>query len=116
MDSTRVCLGDWITLFFFFLIIDLFYIYFWLHWVSIAVHRLPLVSARGGFSLVAVCRLLLATPSLVAEHRPQGAGLLGVAAWLSCPMTSGIFPDQGSNVCPLYRQVNSLDRQGSPIP
>ena len=82
------------SLFFFFLIIDLFYIYFWLHWVSIAVHRLPLVSARGAFSLV-------------AEHRPQGAGLLGVAAWLSCPMTSGIFPDQGSNVCPLHRQVDS---------
>ena len=116
MDSTRVCLGDWITLFLLKKIIDLFYIYFWLHWVSIAVHRLPLVSARGGFSLVAVCRLLLAMPSLVAEHRPQGAGLLGVAAWLSCPVTSGIFPDQGLNVCPLHQQVNSLDHQGSPIP
>ena len=66
MDSTRVCLGDWITLFFFFLIIDLFYIYFWLHWVSIAVHRLPLVSARGGFSLGVVPRLL--TAAALVKH------------------------------------------------
>ena len=47
----------------------LFYTYFWLHWVFIAVHRLSLVTAREGYSLVAVCRLLIVVASFVAEHR-----------------------------------------------
>ena len=99
----RVCLGDWITLFKKIII----YIYFWLHWVFIAMHRLSLVMAREGYSLVSVCRYLIAMTSLVAEHRLQGVWFLGVAAWRSCPMTSGIFPDQGSNLWPLHRQVGS---------
>ena len=73
----------------------------------IAVHRLSLVTAREGYSLVAVCMLLVAMISLVSEHRLQGVWFLAVAAWLSCPMTSGIFPDQGSNLCPLHLQVDS---------
>ena len=35
------------------------FIYFWLHWVFVAAHRL---------SLVAVCGLLIVVASLVAEH------------------------------------------------
>ena len=85
----------------------LFYTYFWLHWVFITAHRLSLVTAREGYSLVAVCRLLVAMTSLVSEHSFQGVWFLAVAAWLSCPMTSGIFPDQGSNLCPLHLQVDS---------
>ena len=27
--------------------------------------------------------------------------------WLSCPSACGILPDQGSNPCPLQRQVDS---------
>ena len=38
---------------------------FWLFWVF----SLDLVSVSGGYSLVAVCRLLIAAVSLVAEHR-----------------------------------------------
>ena len=37
------------------------------HWVFIAVHRLSLVAASRGYSLVAVCGLLTAVASLV-EH------------------------------------------------
>ena len=39
-----------------------------------------------------------------------------VAPGLSCPTASGVFPDQGSNPCPLHWQVDSkpLDHQGSP--
>ena len=35
---------------------------------------------------------------------------------LSCSATCGIFPDQGSNLCPLHWQVDSasLDQQGGP--
>ena len=43
-------------------------IYFWLHWVFVAVLRLSLVAASGGYSLAVVLRLLTAVASLVAEH------------------------------------------------
>ena len=39
---------------------------------------------------------LLSTDSVVMEHE------------LSCPMACGIFPDQGSNLCPLFWQVEFL--------
>ena len=43
-------------------------IYFWLHWVFIAVRGLSLVVVSGGLLFVAVHRLLIAVASLVAEH------------------------------------------------
>ena len=69
-----LCLLSVLFYLFPFLFINLF-IYFWLHWVFIAVRGLSLVAASGGFySLlrcagVAVCGLLIAVASLVAEHR-----------------------------------------------
>ena len=48
----------------FYLFIYLF-IYFWLCWVFVAVHRLSLVAASGGYSVV-VRRLLIMVASLVA--------------------------------------------------
>ena len=47
---------------------NIFIIYLWLHWVFIAVCRLSLIAARGGYSLVAVHGLLITVASLVAEH------------------------------------------------
>ena len=44
------------------------FIYFWLRWVFVAVRGLSLVAVRGGYSFVAVHRLLIAVASLVAEH------------------------------------------------
>ena len=44
------------------------FIYFRLRWVFVAARRLSLVAASGGYSVV-VCGLLIAVPSLVAEHR-----------------------------------------------
>ena len=40
---------------------------------------------------------------------------LVVAHGLSCPVPSGIFPDQGSNQCTMHQQADSLpvDHQGS---
>ena len=43
---------------------------------------------------------------LVAEHRLSSTGSVMAAHWLSCPMACGIFPDQGSNPCPLHWQVD----------
>ena len=55
--------------------------------------------------------------SLVAEHRLQGTQASVVLVHrLSCPKACGIFPDQGSNLCPLHWQADSypLYHQGSP--
>ena len=84
------------------------FIYFWLHWVFIATRGLSLVAASGGYSLVVVCGLFVAVASLVSEHRLWGTWASVVAAYrLSCPVADGIFPDQGSNLCPLHWQVDS---------
>ena len=48
------------------------FIYFWLHWIFIASHRLPLVVASVGYSLVAVLRFLIAVASLAADFGLQG--------------------------------------------
>ena len=46
-----------------------FYLFsFWLRWVCTATHGLSLVTASRGYSLAAVCGLLVAVASLV-EHR-----------------------------------------------
>ena len=45
------------------------FIYFWLCWVFFAASRLSLVVGSGGYSLVALHRLLIAVASLIVEHR-----------------------------------------------
>ena len=53
----------------FFFTIIIIYFYFWLYWVFIAVCRLSLVVAYGGYySLVVVCRFLIVMTSLLAER------------------------------------------------
>ena len=54
--------------------------------------------------------------SLVAEHGLEGTGTAVVARGLSFSKACGIFPDQGSNLCPLLWQADSspLTHQGSP--
>ena len=80
-----------------------------------------------GLLIIAVRRLLIAVASLVVEHwlqvlglqqlwrmgsvvvacRLQSAGSVVVVHRLSCSLACGIFPDQGSNPCPLHWQVDS---------
>ena len=87
------------------------FIYFWPHWVFIAVHGLSLVAAsRGhsslrymGFSLQWLL-LLRSTGSrcagsVVVARGLYSAGSVVVVHRLSCSMACGIFPDQGSNLC-----------------
>ena len=65
-------LRSWHVFFFFswHVFIYLFtYFLFWLLWVFIAVHGLPLLAASESYSRVAVHGLLTAGASLVAEHR-----------------------------------------------
>lgn len=62
--------------------------------VFVAGCRLSLVVASRGCSLVAVRRLFIVVPSLVAEHGPWSAGFCscGMHRFIR-PMACGIFPD-----------------------
>ena len=72
---------------------------------SLAAHGLSLVLASEVYSVV-------------AAHRFQSTGSVIVACGLIYPMACGIFPDQGSNPCPLLQQADSLplNHQGSQAP
>ena len=61
----------------------IFFIYFWFHWVFIAVCMLSLVAASGSCSLAVVLRLLTAATSLAVEH-----GLLCPSVVAACGLNS----------------------------
>ena len=70
---------------------------------------------RGLLQLRWVHGLLIVVASLVAEHCFQGSqASVIVAHRLSGPAACGIFPDQGSNPCPLQADSYPLHPQGSP--
>ena len=61
--------------------------------------------------------LSLSRPLLLRSTVSRRAGSVVVAHGLSCSAACGIFPDQGSNPCPLHWQADSqpLSHQGSPL-
>ena len=112
----------------FFKLINLFLlIYFWLCWVFLAAHGLSLVAVSGGYSSLWWLLLLRSTGSQCVGFSSCGTwaqqlwlvgsraqplqlwctGSVGVAHGLSCSVACGIFPDQGSNPCPLHWQADS---------
>ena len=95
----------------------LFIIYFWLCWVFVSVRGLSLVVASGGHSSSRCAGLSLSWPLLLRSTGSRRAGSVTVAHGPSCSAACGIFPDQGSNPCPLRWQADSqpLRHQGSPI-
>ena len=101
-----------------FFLINLFYlfIYFWLCWVFVAVRGLSLIAASGGHSSSRCAGLSLSRPLLLRGTGSRRAGSVVVAHGPSCSAACGIFPDQGSNPCPLHWQADSqpLRHQGSP--
>ena len=101
----------------FFKFIYLFYLfYFWLCWVFVSVRGLCLVPVSGGHSSLRCVGLSLSWPLLLRSTGSRRAGSVVVAHGPSCSMACGIFPDQGSNPCPLHWQADSqpLRHQGSP--
>ena len=67
-------------------------------------------SSCGELGLVSVVGygLILVAASLAVEHRLKGTqASVVVVHGLDCPMACGIFPDQGSNLCPLHWQADS---------
>ena len=77
---------------------------------------LSLVAASGGHCSSRCAGLSPSWPLLLRSTGSRCAGSVVVAHGLSCSAAYGIFPDQGSNPCPLHWQANSqsLQHQGSP--
>ena len=93
------------------------FIYFWgLCWVFVSVRGLSPVVASGGHSSSWCAGFSLLRPLLLRSTGSRRAGSVVVAQGPSCSVACGIFPDQGSNPCPLHRQADSqpLRHQGSP--
>ena len=90
---------------------------FMLCWVFISVRGLSLVVASGGHSSSRCAGLSLSRPLLLRSTGSRCADSVVVAHGLSCSVACGIFPDQGSNPCPLHWQADSqpLCHQGSPL-
>ena len=76
---------------------------------------LSLVAASGGHSSSRCTGLSLSQTLLLWSTGSRRAGSVVVAHGPSCSVACGIFPDQGSNPCPLHWQADSqpLCHQGS---
>ena len=103
--------------FFFFNFVCFFtYLFIFGCWVFISVQGLSLAVASGGHSSSRCTGLSLSRPPLLRSTSSRRAGSVVVAHGPSCSTAYGIFPDQGSNPCPLHWQADSqpLRHQGSP--
>ena len=100
------------TLFFFLIL----FIYLWLCWVFISVRGLSPVVASGGHSSLRCAGLSPSRPLLLRSTGSRRAGSAIMTHGPSRSAACGIFPDQGSNPCPLHWQADSqpLRHQGSP--
>ena len=78
------------------------FIYFWLCWVFVSVRGLSLVAASGGHSSLRCAGLSLSRPLLLRGTGSRRAGSVVVAHGPSCSAACGIFPDRGTNPCPLH--------------
>ena len=93
-----------------------FFFIFGCGWVFVSVQGLSPVAASGGHSSSRCAGLSLSRPLLLRSTGSRRAGSIVVAHGPSCSAACGIFPDQGSNPCPLHWQADSqpLHHQGSP--
>ena len=93
--------------FFFFKVFVYLFIYLWLCWVFVSARGLSLVVASGGHSSSRCAGLSPSRPLLLWSTGSRCAGSVVVAHGPSCSAARGIFPDQGSNLCPLHWQADS---------
>ena len=105
--------SDTLPIFLFFI-----FIYLWLCWVFVSVRGPSPVAASGGHSSSWCAGLSPSRSLLFRSTGSRRAGSAIVAHGPSCSVACRIFPDQGSNPCPLHRQADSqpLRHQGSPLP
>ena len=78
------------------------YLFIWLCWVFVSVRGLPLAAASGGHSSSRCVGLSLSWPLLLRSTGSRCVGSVVVAHGPSCSAACRIFPDQGSNPCPLH--------------
>ena len=112
-DKTNIKLR---TVFLFFFNFFIYYFYFWLCWVFASARGLSPAAASGGHSSSRCAGLSLSRPLLLQSRGSRRSGSVVVAHGPICSAACGIFPDQGSNPCPLHWQADSqpLSHQGSP--
>ena len=92
------------------------FIYLWLCWVFVSVRGPSPAAASRGHSSSRCAGLSLPQPLPLRSTGSRRAGSAIVARGPSRSAARGIFPDQGSNPCPLHWQADSqpLRHQGSP--
>ena len=89
------------------------FIYFGLHWVSTAALRLSVAAVSGGCSSLQCLHSRCSGLSCFTAQAPGTQASVAAALRLSIcgtdlhSATCGIFPDQGSNPCPLHWQAES---------
>ena len=108
---------SWIFFFFFFKKFTFFYLFIYdCVESSFLCDGLSPVAASGDHSSSRCMGLLLSRPLLLRSTGSRRAGSVIVAHGPSCSVACGIFPDRGSNPCPLHWQADSqpLRHQGSP--
>ena len=98
----------------------IFYLFIYLFifgcWVFVSVRGPSLVAASWGHSSSWCAGLPPSRPLSLLSTSSRCAGSVIVAHGPSCSTACRIFPDQGSNPCPLHWQADSqpLHHQGSP--
>ena len=85
----------------------IFFLFFWLCWVFVAVLGFSLVAASGDCSSLRYMGFSLCWLLLLQTMGSRRVGSVVVAHGLCSLMACGIFPDQGLNPCPLHWQVDS---------
>ena len=112
-----ICITITVDILNIFFLILFIYLYFWLCWVFVSVWGPSLVAASGGHSSSRCAGLSPSRPLPLRSTGSRRAGSAVVAHGPSCSAARGIFPDQGSNPCPLHWQADSqpLRHQGSPL-
>ena len=91
------------------------FVYFWPHWIFVAVQGLSSVAASGG--RLSSCSARATQCSGFLSWRAQALGHVGsevAAHGLSCPTAYGIFLDQGSNPRPPHWQADRFLTTGPP--
>ena len=81
--------------------------YFRLRWVFVAARGLSPAAASGGYSSLWCAGFSLQWLLVLRSTGSKAQASVIVAHGRSCSAACGIFPDQGSNPCPLHWQADS---------
>ena len=83
------------------------FIFIWLCHVFVAACVFSLIAVSGGYSLLWCAGFVLWWLLLLWSMGSREQVSIVVAHRLGCSAAWGIFPDQGSNLCPLHWQADS---------